>query len=469
MSINNSSATTNGIHEGEEEEANAAAGKSTKEGGGGKMAGNNSGNNDPPMPWFGMDIGGTLTKLVYFEPTDELDSSLEARTSMAVIHRYLTTNRAYGQSGHRDVHLQMNGVEIRGRTGSIHFIRFPTSQMNAFIKIAKDKGMAHLASTVCATGGGAHKFEDDFRRQVKLSLNKFDEIDSLIHGLEFIHRTDPKAASMNEALLQQQEQNLPPLQRQLSLAASPLRELFYFERPDLDIDAAIDSVKVDFDASQTLYPFLLVNIGSGVSILSVRGPSDYQRVYGTSLGGGTFLGLCCLLTGCQTFEEAMELAASGDNKKVDKLVKDIYGSDYNRYGLSGSTVASSFGQMNLSDKRDSASKADLARATLVTITNNIGSLTRLCARAEGIERVVFVGNFLRINEISMRLLAQAMHFWSQGATKALFCRHEGYFGAIGCLLSLMKTQLHNHNQEENSSNGDDQHNTTTMNNGSAQT
>ena len=24
----------------------------------------------PPMPWFGLDIGGTLTKLVYFEPTD---------------------------------------------------------------------------------------------------------------------------------------------------------------------------------------------------------------------------------------------------------------------------------------------------------------------------------------------------------------------------------------------------------------
>ena len=24
----------------------------------------------PPMPWFGMDIGGTLSKLVYFEPVD---------------------------------------------------------------------------------------------------------------------------------------------------------------------------------------------------------------------------------------------------------------------------------------------------------------------------------------------------------------------------------------------------------------
>ena len=35
---------------------------------------------------------------------------------------------------------------------------------------------------------------------------------------------------------------------------------------------------------------MLVNIGSGVSILSVQGPDDYKRVYGTSLGGGTFLG-----------------------------------------------------------------------------------------------------------------------------------------------------------------------------------
>ena len=70
---------------------------------------------------------------------------------------------------------------------------------------------------------------------------------------------------------------------------------------------------------------MLVNIGSGVSILSVQGPDDYKRVYGTSLGGGTFLGLCCLLTGCNTFEEAMALAAQGDNKKADKLVKDIYG------------------------------------------------------------------------------------------------------------------------------------------------
>lgn len=99
--------------------------------------------------------------------------------------------------------------------------------------------------------------------------------------------------------------------------------------------------------------------------------------------------------------------------------------------------------MSYKDKRESARPEDLARATLVTITNNIGSIARMCAVNESIDRVVFVGNFLRENEISMKLLAYAMDFWSGGSTKALFLEHEGYFGAVGCLLELMKTGTSN--------------------------
>lgn len=91
------------------------------------------------------------------------------------------------------------------------------------------------------------------------------------------------------------------------------------------------------------------------------------------------------------------------------------------------------------DRRSAASREDLARATLVMITNNIGSIARLCAVNEGIERVVFIGNFLRVNSLSMKLLSYAMDFWSRGSMKALFLEHEGYFGAVGCLLELMKT------------------------------
>jgi type II pantothenate kinase len=55
----------------------------------------------------------------------------------------------------------------------------------------------------------------------------------------------------------------------------------------------------------------MVNIGSGVSILNVSGRDNYRRVHGSSIGGGTFLGLACLLAECQSFDEALALASKG--------------------------------------------------------------------------------------------------------------------------------------------------------------
>jgi pantothenate kinase len=36
--------------------------------------------------------------------------------------------------------------------------------MGNFLELAKSKGLATLVTTVSATGGGAYKFEDNFRR-----------------------------------------------------------------------------------------------------------------------------------------------------------------------------------------------------------------------------------------------------------------------------------------------------------------
>lgn len=60
------------------------------------------------MPWFGMDIGGTLTKLVYFEPTDLSEAEEESEVeTIKNIRKYLKSNSAYGETGHRDAHLQV--------------------------------------------------------------------------------------------------------------------------------------------------------------------------------------------------------------------------------------------------------------------------------------------------------------------------------------------------------------------------
>lgn len=72
------------------------------------------------------------------------------------------------------LYFQMDNVVIGGRIGTLHFIRFPTSAMNVFLQLAKSKGMAYMASTVCATGGGAFKFEANFRQVRKqVSLYNF--------------------------------------------------------------------------------------------------------------------------------------------------------------------------------------------------------------------------------------------------------------------------------------------------------
>ena len=62
-------------------------------------------------------------------------------------------------------------MPLGGRIGTIHFIRFPSSEMNVFIELAKAKNFSSLAKSICATGGGAFKFEDEFRK-VRLKLSR---------------------------------------------------------------------------------------------------------------------------------------------------------------------------------------------------------------------------------------------------------------------------------------------------------
>ena len=102
-----------------------------------------------------------------------------------------------------------------------------------------------------------------------------------------------------------------------------------------------------------MFPYLLVNIGSGVSIIKVSGPGQgqFERVSGTNLGGGTFWGLCRLLTGATSFDEMLELSSQGNSANVDMLVGDIYGGrNYETMGLSADMIASSFGRVATESK-----------------------------------------------------------------------------------------------------------------------
>ncbi|CAI4431394.1 CBM_collapsed_G0016950.mRNA.1.CDS.1 [Saccharomyces cerevisiae] len=214
--------------------------------------------------------------------------------------------------------------------------------------------------------------------------------------------------------------------------------------------------------SKAIYPYLLVNIGSGVSILKVTEPNNFSRVGGSSLGGGTLWGLLSLITGAQTYDQMLDWAQEGDNSSVDMLVGDIYGTDYNKIGLKSSAIASSFGKVfqnritsnkslennenKLYSSHESIEKnngqmfknPDICKSLLFAISNNIGQIAYLQAKINNIQNIYFGGSYTRGHLTTMNTLSYAINFWSQGSKQAFFLKHEGYLGAMGAFLSASR-------------------------------
>ncbi|RDL36086.1 Uncharacterized protein BP5553_06698 [Venustampulla echinocandica] len=321
--------------------------------------------------------------------------------------------------------------------GRLNFINFETDRIDdciSFMEQLKVKqqelnGSNPGALCVMATGGGAYKYYDKIRDVLGVDVLREDEMECLIIGLDFFITEIP-------------------------------REVFTYSETD----------PMHFeDPHSNIYPYLLVNIGSGVSMIKVSGPREYQRVGGTSLGGGTLWGLLSLLTGAKTFDQMLGMAERGDNAKVDMLVGDIYGTDYGKIGLKSTTIASSFGKVfrikqeaehqaeasgglpngdaespsphiNSSEEPSKPKDeppfdaADISRSLLYAISNNIGQIAYLQSEKHSLSTIYFGGSFIRGHTQTMNTLSYAIKFWSNGEKNAYFLRHEGFLGAVGAFL-----------------------------------
>jgi len=312
--------------------------------------------------------------------------------------------------------------------GRLNFLKFETDEIDhcfQFIQGLKSKQQALNGSRpgelcVMATGGGAYKYYDEMKRILGVEVLREDEMECLIMGLDFFITEIPREVFTYS--------ETDPMQ---------------FEEPRADI-----------------YPYLLVNIGSGVSMVKVSGSKKFERIGGTSLGGGTLWGLLSLLTGARTFDEMLAMADKGDNTAVDMLVGDIYGTDYSKIGLTSTTIASSFGKVfkmkrqgetdaedgngmhngeaHEADGSSSSERAfapeDISRSLLYAVSNNIGQIAYLQCEKHHLERIYFGGSFIRGHQQTMNTLSFAIKFWSKGEKKAYFLRHEGYLGSVGAFL-----------------------------------
>lgn len=332
-----------------------------------------------------VDIGGTLTKLVYFTTS--------------------TGSKSGGKLHFRDFQTGNFDTDVLGFM--IHLIRKSIS-----------KKEYPPITYIMATGGGAHKFYklmiSTFKKhQFPMQIVKKDEMECLIKGLDWLITKIP-----NEIFTYALEEN------------------------------SIGFLKSPYTENDQIYPYLLVNIGSGVSMIKVTGPgpNGFERIGGSSLGGGTLWGLLLLLTDAEDYNEMLEMAQRGNNENIDLLVGDIYGTSYNKIGLKSNHIALSFAKvfkklrfntqkkLSPSEKLAQFKQEDIARSLLYLISNNIGQIAYLHALRFNLKRIYFGGSYISGHMQTIHTLSYAVNFWSNGDMQSYFLRHEGYLGSVGAFM-----------------------------------
>jgi len=345
---------------------------------------------DEHVPVTAFDIGGTLAKCAYFS-LHELSSSSERDPLV----------KADSEGG-----------------GRLNFVKCDSHEVDRVCEIISQSLASVNAGAggeregkVALTGGGAYKLGKIVEERLGVEVVRIDEMSAAVKGATFLMTEIPESIFCVENM----------------------------EKHPVDVDFDTDPARPSMgEDRKDIYPYLLVNVGSGVSLVKVVGDGTYERVSGTSLGGATFWGLGRLLTSASSFEELLGMAERGDSRNVDMLVGDIYGGNYSKIGLASDTIASSLGKAVRGDK-GAFKEEDIAMSLLRMISYNIGQLAYNIAELHGLKRIFFGGYFIRNCAMTMDTLAYAVNFWSKGSKRAHFFRHDGYLGALGTLMTVMES------------------------------
>uniref|UniRef100_A0A663LVL4 4'-phosphopantetheine phosphatase n=1 Tax=Athene cunicularia TaxID=194338 RepID=A0A663LVL4_ATHCN len=322
---------------------------------------------------FFLLTGGSLTKLAYY----------------STVQHKVARVRSFDHSGKDIENEPLYEISVQEEiTARLHFIKFENTYIETCLDFIKDHLVNTETKVIKATGGGAYKFKDLIEKKLGLKVDKEDVMTCLIKGCNFVLR------------------NIP-------------HEVFAYQK-DSDTEFRFQT------NHPNIFPYLLVNIGSGVSIVKVETEDKFEWIGGSSIGGGTFWGLGALLTKTKKFDELLQLASKGQHTNVDMLVKDVYGGAYQTLGLSGNLIASSFGKSTTADKDFSLEKQSSPKAHLMVVT---GRLIPALLQFYRIDDTFFFFFSPHLRTIQL----QCFILW-QGEVQALFLRHEGYLGAIGAFL-----------------------------------
>lgn len=133
-------------------------------------------------PCFGLDIGGSLCKISYFEPIGHSGENAEEKLFRERMRELISSPEPYGQTGKRDIELEFCDDMLGGK---VYLMRFESRKMESFLKMAKESNVVNSGTPVCCTGGGSRKFASLFLDTLGVRIQKADELGCLVDGINF--------------------------------------------------------------------------------------------------------------------------------------------------------------------------------------------------------------------------------------------------------------------------------------------
>jgi pantothenate kinase len=191
--------------------------------------------------------------------------------------------------------------------GTFHFIQFETKHMVDAMDLIRHYNLHMNIQEMGGTGGGAHKYAELLRDELAIEMKKQDELDSLVAGMQFVlntvvgecytYRPNPIPPTTTTGDNKSHDEHAKKINRCTSNVES------WSQRVVQRHEEAESSSSAAATGNNKLYPYLVVMVGTGVSVLRVDGPRQYERVSGSTIGGGTFFGLIRLLTDADKFDD----------------------------------------------------------------------------------------------------------------------------------------------------------------------
>ena len=356
---------------------------------------------------FGIDIGGTLIKLVIVT----------------------TVNNAKQMKINRD-----KNRDVVTEKFVLMFKEYPSDDYMTFIQDFKDNFLPYYSKPfIYVTGGGAVKHRNQLEKEFGLEVRKEDEMASIFDGMS--QTLDLNANIIYNVTLEGEK--------------TYITEEFEYPLMVANIGSGISIIQFDKDGGFKRVGGTALGGATFVGLCNklIGEDSFKDQLEQSKIGDDKKLDL--RLSDFSNKQVLVKPVTSSKNKTskigynnferqtsyLDKLSKN---DTETAKGPSDDITFCSLGMISslTEESLQNLKKEDIARSMLHLITYNVSTISFLYSQLYNVDKIQFTGTFINNQIVTQKVILRGIEFFKQNCghdVNVYFSEQDGYFGALACI------------------------------------